>query len=193
MSGDDDAVFVAAGELEGAAVVVEFVLVLPAHAVAALAFGGVLPVREADGFLGHGTRCGARITQPVWPVQCSTCRGRRRFPAGTGIAGVAEDAFDEIQIAHHVAGREEADLHRVFKSVGCMGRAGVLTRRWGIGARRGGPYPGVRQDSRKGTAGTKNPADPTGFGRSGRRPRLSAGRRAVLRGKRRRPGTGLAG
>ena len=47
---DDDAGFVAAGELEGVAVVVKFVLLFPAHAVAALAFGGLVEVRQADGF-----------------------------------------------------------------------------------------------------------------------------------------------
>src|SRR5208283_3393765 len=41
--GDNDAGFVAAGQFERLSVVVEFPLVLPAHAVAALAFGGLVP------------------------------------------------------------------------------------------------------------------------------------------------------
>src|SRR5580658_5719910 len=44
---DNDAAFVAAGELEGSAVVVEFILLAPAHAVAALPFRRLVPVRQS--------------------------------------------------------------------------------------------------------------------------------------------------
>ena len=48
--GDDDAGFIARGELEGVAAIVKIVLFFPAHAVAALAFGGLVKMRQADGF-----------------------------------------------------------------------------------------------------------------------------------------------
>ena len=54
--GDDGynhAVFVARGELEGVAVVVKFILFFPAHAVAALAFRGLVIVRQAGGLFRH--------------------------------------------------------------------------------------------------------------------------------------------
>ena len=81
--GDDDAGLVAAGELERLAVVVEFPLVLPAHAVAALAFGGLVPVRQAHGFLGHLDQMrrenhAAGVAGPMFRRP-----GRRRSPAGS--------------------------------------------------------------------------------------------------------------
>ena len=45
---DDDAVLVPGTDLEGLAVVVEVVLVFPAHAIATLAFGGVVHVGQAQ-------------------------------------------------------------------------------------------------------------------------------------------------
>src|SRR3982751_6665315 len=44
---DDDSGFVAASEFECLAVVVELPFVLPTRAVAALAFGGLIPMRQA--------------------------------------------------------------------------------------------------------------------------------------------------
>ncbi len=65
-------------------------------------------------FLVMPTRCGARMTQPVWPVQCSTSSAGVVFRQ-VRIAGVAEDALHEIQVADQAAGREEADLHRLLR------------------------------------------------------------------------------
>ena len=52
--GDDDAPLVASHEFEGLAVVVELGLILEAHAVAALALGGVLEARQPQLLLGQG-------------------------------------------------------------------------------------------------------------------------------------------
>ena len=52
------------------------------------------------------TICGARITQPVWPVQWIGIEGGVVFRK-VGIARVAENAFDEIEIAHQAGGREK--------------------------------------------------------------------------------------
>ena len=51
--GDDDAALVARGDLERCAIVIQLVLVLPAHAVSPLARGGVVPVGQAQCFLGE--------------------------------------------------------------------------------------------------------------------------------------------
>ena len=107
---DDDAGLVAAGELERLAVVVKFPFVLPAHAVAALAFGGLVPVRQAGGFLGHLRQMrrendAAGVAGPMFHVQAGVVLRQDR------IAAVAEDALDEIQVADQAARREETDLH----------------------------------------------------------------------------------
>ena len=47
-------------------------------------------------------RCGARITQPVWPVQCVHVEGGIVFRQ-IGIAAVAEDRLHEIEIADQAA------------------------------------------------------------------------------------------
>ena len=70
--GDDHATSVAGADLEGLAVVVALVLLLPAHPVALLPVGGL--ARRGAGRAPSSSdrvRCGARITQPVWPVQVS--------------------------------------------------------------------------------------------------------------------------
>jgi len=50
---DDHAGFITAGQFERSAVVVELIVVLPAHAIAPLAFRGVVPLRQAGGFFRH--------------------------------------------------------------------------------------------------------------------------------------------
>ena len=71
--GHDHAAFVAAGQLESLAVVVEFPLVLPARAIAALALAWPGPsAADRQPSVVIFVRWGARMTQPVWPVQCST-------------------------------------------------------------------------------------------------------------------------
>ncbi len=67
---NNDALLIAAGKFESIAAVVFFVFVAPAHAVFALPRGGLIEVRQAEIFLLQAGQCGARMTQPVWPVQC---------------------------------------------------------------------------------------------------------------------------
>ena len=64
---DHDAAGVAARDLEGGAVVVEFVLRVPAHAVALLGVCRLERWGRPRSILRSPTRCGARMTQPVWP------------------------------------------------------------------------------------------------------------------------------
>src|SRR5581483_10541284 len=108
--GHDHAAFVARGDLEGAAVVVTLVLLLPAHAIALLAFSGLVPMRQAEALFGqlHEVGCeddAAGVSAPVGDVERGVVFGQER------IAAVAEDAFDEIEIGHEAAGGEEADFH----------------------------------------------------------------------------------
>ena len=112
--GDDDAGFVAAGQLERAAVVVQFVLFFPAHAVAALAWRGLVEVREADGFFRGLDQMrreddAAGVAGPMLRVERGVIFRQQRITA------VAENAFHEIQVAHQVARHEEADLHRLLR------------------------------------------------------------------------------
>ena len=108
--GDDDAALVAGHALEGLAAVVELVLALPALAVTALALGGLLPGWQAQLLLGQGGQVrgeddAAGVAGP-----------RLRSQGGVvlrqvGVAAIAEDALDEVQVGDQAAGGDEADLH----------------------------------------------------------------------------------
>ncbi len=111
--GDNHTGFVAASQLERLGVVVKFPLVLPAHAVAALAFRGLVPRRQAGVLLGDFCQMrrendAAGVAGPMVRVQA------RVIFRQTGIARVAENAFHEIEIADQIARGEEADFHRFF-------------------------------------------------------------------------------
>jgi len=108
--GDHDAALVASAALEGVAAVVELVLVLPALAITALTLGGVVPVRHAEAPLGdlgevRGEDDTSGVTRPGGRIQ------RRIVLRKLRVAGVAEDAFDEVEVADQAAGDDEAGLH----------------------------------------------------------------------------------
>lgn len=108
--GDDGAAGIAGGDFEGGAVVVEFVVFFPAHAVGALAVGGLGDVREADVFFGEpdevgGEDDGAGVAGPAIDVEAGVIFREE------GIAGVAEDGFYEVEVRDEVTGGEEADFH----------------------------------------------------------------------------------
>src|SRR5580692_10275129 len=70
---DDYARFVTAGELERAAVVVNFTFTFPAHPVAALAFGGLVKMWQTDGFFRgldqmRRENDAARVSRPMFGV-----------------------------------------------------------------------------------------------------------------------------
>ena len=111
---DDRAAGIAGGELEGGAVVVEFVGLLPAHAVAALAGRGLRPARQPEFPFGQPGQMGREndatgVAGPVLGIE-----GRVVFRQ-VRIAGIAEDAFDEIEVGDKGAGDEEAGLHRALR------------------------------------------------------------------------------
>ena len=109
--GDHHAAMIAGADFEGRAFVVEIFRIAPAHAVAALALGGLIEMRQAErGFL-HADKMrrenhAAGVAGPVGDVESGVVFGQMR------IAAIAEDRFDEIEIADEAAGREEARLHR---------------------------------------------------------------------------------
>ena len=112
---DHHAVDAARGDLEGPAVVVQLVLVRPAHARRALAPRWPrLTCGRPRSFLRRRVRCGARMTQPLWPVQWSTSSAGVVL-GQVGIAGVAEDALDEVEVGDQAAGHEEAHLHALLR------------------------------------------------------------------------------
>ena len=112
--GDDNPAFVTAGQFESQAVIVEFALLFPAHAVAALTLGGVLPDAAAQLFLGELRQVrrqddAASVAGPVFRIQSGIIFRKKR------VAGVSEDAFDKIEVADEAARRQESDLHRFFR------------------------------------------------------------------------------
>ena len=121
---DHDAAAIAAGQLERAAAVVRLVRIAPAHAVAALAFGGPIEMGQAQVLLLHAGEVrrqddAAAMSAPVDGIE------RGVVFRQVGIAAVAENAFHEIEIADQAGGREEADLHGLL---GIAGRVGADQR-----------------------------------------------------------------
>ena len=114
--------------MNGPAVVVQLVLVRPAHPARALARRWPrLTCGRPRSFLRSRVRCGARMTQPLWPVQRSTSSAgvvRRQV----GVAGVAEDALHEVEVRDQAARREEADLHAASPA-STLGTAGQTSGR----------------------------------------------------------------
>ena len=108
--GDDDAALVAGHELEGLAVVVELALLAPAHAVAPPALVGLLPRGQPQLLLGQGGQVRGQDDAAGVPGP-----GLRRQGGvvlrQVGVAPVAEDALDEVQVGHEPSGGDEADLH----------------------------------------------------------------------------------
>ena len=108
--GDDDAALVTGHALEGLAAVVELGLVLPALAIAALALGGLLPGGQAQLLLGQGGQ--VRGEDDAAGVAGPGLRGQGGVVLRqVGVAAVAEDALDEVQVGDQTAGGDEADLH----------------------------------------------------------------------------------
>jgi len=112
--GDDDAALVAGGDLERRTFVVKLGGIAPAHAVGALALAGVLPAGQAEGLLAQLVEVrrqdhAAAMARPVVDVQPGVVLRQHR------VAAVAENAFNEIEVAHQTAGREETDFHALFR------------------------------------------------------------------------------
>ena len=114
--GDDrhhHAALVAGADLERLAPVVNLGRVAPAHAVAHLALRGVVAVREAERLLGCGGQVWGEDDQTRVPGPAQ--RVERRVVLGElGIAGIAEDAFDKVEIGDHRAGHDEPRFHAAF-------------------------------------------------------------------------------
>ena len=110
---DNDAGFVAAGQFERTAAIIEFIFILPAHPISALAFGSLIPMRKSDRFFRSLDQLrrednAAGVAGPMFGVERGIIFRQNR------IAAVSKNAFDEIQIAHEIAGHKKTDFHRFF-------------------------------------------------------------------------------
>ena len=111
--GDHASGFVAQGELEGAAVVVEFVLVLPAHAVLFLAFRGFIRMRQSHILFLEGDEVGGEdnasaVACPVLDVNARVVLDQE------GIPGVTENALHEVEVGSHGGRGKETGLERLL-------------------------------------------------------------------------------
>jgi hypothetical protein len=97
--GDNDTTGIAASDLEGTAVVIEFVFLFPAHTVALLAFGGVFDIGQTELDLGstHKVWCKDDATAMTCPM--SRIKGGVVF-TDKRVTAVAEDGFDEVEITN---------------------------------------------------------------------------------------------
>ena len=107
----DDAGFVAAGQLEGAAAVVKLVVGFPAHSVALLAFGSLVKMREADGFFRRFDQMRRKndatgVAGPMFRIERGIIFRQNRITA------VSKNTFDKIQITHEISRNEKSHLHR---------------------------------------------------------------------------------
>ena len=110
---DHTALFIAASELEGAAIIVELIRILPAHAVTHLSFGGLTEMRQAEIlFLQldqmRGQEDASGMAGPMSDIQSGIIGRISR------IAAVTEHAFHKIQICRHGSRRKETYLKRFF-------------------------------------------------------------------------------
>ena len=147
----------AAGQLEGTALVVTLIRVARAHAVAPLPLARRIPVRQAEVLLGElgqvrGEDDAAGVPRPVLDVQPGVVLGEG------GVAGVAEDRLDEVEVAHQAAGREEAGLHRPGRAVaGDLGADDRPEQQRDEGAERLGPVGRERDDQQVGRRRDRGP------------------------------------
>ena len=107
---DNHAVGIPAGDLECGAVVVEFVLGLPTHAVLLLTIGGIRDVGQAEVFLFKLSELGCKndtsgVAGPMFGIETGVVFGKIR------VATVAKDAFDEVEVGNEVSGGKKPDLH----------------------------------------------------------------------------------
>ncbi len=112
---DDHPAIVAAGDLEGAAVVVAFVLPLPTHPVAPLARGRLRDVGQAEVAFARVDEVrsedhAAGLAGPAADIEAGVVVGEER------IAGVAEDRLDEIEVGDEPARGEETDLEGLLRA-----------------------------------------------------------------------------
>ena len=101
-------------DLEGRAIVVDFVRRLPAHPVAPLTLGCFVPRRQAEFRLGQlvevrGQNDAARVAGPMLGIESGIVVGEIR------IARIAENAFDKVEIADQSARHKEAHLHAFLR------------------------------------------------------------------------------
>ena len=96
---DNDTTGIAASDLEGSAVVVEFVFLFPAHTVALLAFSGVFDVGQTELDLGSSHKVWRKddataVTCPMGGIKSGVVFTDKRVTA------VAEDGFYEVEITN---------------------------------------------------------------------------------------------
>jgi hypothetical protein len=111
---DHDAAVIAAADLESSSSVIKLIRLAPAHAVAFLPLGGIGLPREPQVRLLHPDNVrrddhAAGVAGPVQSVQRGIVLGQ------VGIAGISENRFHEIQVAHQRSRRKESDLHGLFR------------------------------------------------------------------------------
>ena len=81
----------------------------------ALAIGGGVPGRQAELLLGEpgevrGEHDAAGMAGPVLDVEGGVVLRQ------VGVARIAEDRLDEVEVADQAAGSEEADFHRLLRA-----------------------------------------------------------------------------
>ncbi len=117
---DHHPTMIAARHFERASFVVGLVLSGPAHALVLLRLGRFRHVRQPQRLLGNpgymrGNDHAPCVAGPVLDVESGVVLRQIR------VAPIAENAFDEIEIAYKTSRSEEANLH---------GLCGILPRRW---------------------------------------------------------------
>ena len=111
---DHHALDAARGQLEGPAVVVQLALVRPAHARGPLGVGRFAHGRQADVLLAEAREVRREDHAPAVAGPAVDIE-RGVVPGEIGVAGVAEDALDEVQVRDQAAGHEEPHLRALLR------------------------------------------------------------------------------
>ena len=109
----DDTAFIARAHLECATTVVEFVGILPALPVAALTFRCILPTWQTQFLLGEFGEVGGEDDQARGAGPCVRVEGGVKL-GDVGIATIAEDALNKVQVGNQRAGGNKANFHCPF-------------------------------------------------------------------------------
>ena len=105
---------VARRDLESCAIVVDFIRRFPAHPVAPLALGCLVPGRQSKFRLGQlvevrSQNDAARVPGPMFGIERGIVIREIR------ITGIAENAFDKVEIANQAARHKKAHLHTFLR------------------------------------------------------------------------------
>ena len=102
------------GQFEGVPVVIELPRVAPTHAVSTLTLAGLVPMRKSHFLLCESIQVRSQdhasgVSAPMLGIEGGVIFWEQR------VAGITEDALDEIEVRHQRSGDEETNFHALAR------------------------------------------------------------------------------